>query len=156
MRMTSFLTAAALCMAGCAAQTALASPAPAPAASAASLATAQANLDGTQWRFIEVNGVAVPAGVTATLHLHDGRASGKAGCNAYGAAWERSANGSTKFGSTLSTKMACLQPAGAMQVERGVFDALGRTARIQRNGDTLVLLDATGKPLAKLARSGAP
>lgn len=156
MRPIPVVLATALAILGCAVQTVLASPAPAPAASAASVATTQTNLDGTQWRFIEVNGVAVPAGVNATLHLHDGRASGKAGCNAYGAAWERSANGSTKFGSALSTKMACVQPAGAMQVERGVFDALGRTARIQRDGDTLVLLDATGKPLAKLARSGAP
>jgi hypothetical protein len=39
-----------------------------------------------------------------------------------------------------------------MRVERGVFDALEHTARIRRDADALVLLDASGKPLAKLWR----
>jgi hypothetical protein len=51
--------------------------------------------------------------------------------------------------------MACLEPAGAMQVERGVFGVLQRTTRLCRDGDNLVLLDASGKPLAKLVPDGS-
>lgn len=98
----------------------------------------------------------MPNGVNATLHLRDGRASGRTGCNAYGATWEMHADGRAKFGAAMSTKMACLTPADAMQVERGVLDALQHTAGLRRDAETLVLLDASGKPLAKLAPENAP
>jgi heat shock protein HslJ len=115
-----------------------------------------AHLDGTQWRFVEVAGMQVPAAVDATMRLHDGHASGKAGCNAYGAAYRVAADGTAQFTQSLSTRMACLQPPGAMRVERGVFDALQETAKVEiRNGE-LVLLDAAGNPLAKLARASVP
>lgn len=83
-------------------------------------------------------------------------ASGKAGCNAYGASWEMHADGRAKFGAAMSTKMACLTPAGAIRVERGVLDALQHPVHLRRNGGTLVLLDASDKPLAKLAPEDAP
>jgi len=153
MRPIPVMLVAALAVTGCAAQAAR-DPAPPPAASAAASAATQANLDGTEWRFVEVNGAVVPKGVNATLRLRGGRASGRTGCNAYGASFEIAADGSATFGQTMSTKMACMTPAGAMQVERGVLDALQYTARIQRSGGSLVLLDASGKPLAKLARGG--
>lgn len=149
MRPIPTMLVAALAITGCAAQAAR-DPAPPPAASAAAPAATQANLDGTEWRFVEVNGAAVPNGVTATLRLHGSRASGRTGCNAYGASFETAADGSAKFSQAMSTKMACLTPAGAMNVERGVLDALRHTARIERQGDSLTLLDASGKPLAKL------
>jgi heat shock protein HslJ len=142
---------AALAVTGCAAHAAR-DPAPAPAASASTPAqpATAANLDGTQWHFVEVAGAPVPAVVNTILRLRNGRASGKAGCNTFGATWQLSADGSASFGRVLSTKMACMQPAGAMQVEHGVFATLQHTARIEREGDSLVLLDAAGKPLAKL------
>lgn len=114
---------------------------------------AHANLDGTEWRFIEVDGAPVPNGVNATLRLHGGHASGRTGCNAYAASFETTAGGSAKFGQAMSTKMACLVPSGAMNVERDVLDALQRTARIERQGDSLTLLGASGKPLAKLRQT---
>jgi heat shock protein HslJ len=140
---------AALAVTGCAAHAAR-DPAPAGSAAAPAAATTQANLDGTEWRFVEVNGAAVPKGVKATLRLHDGRGSGRTGCNAFGASFETAADGSAKFGQVMSTKMACLTPAGAMQVEHDVLDALRHTARIERQGDSLTLLGASGKLLAKL------
>lgn len=155
MRQVMFALVAALVMTGCAAQT-LRDPVEAQDSSAAaSSGTTPSDLRGSDWRFVEVNGVPVPGGVNATLHLRDGRASGKAGCNAYGASWEISAGGGTRFGETMSTKMACFEPAGAMQVERGVFDALRHAVRMRGDGETLVLLDAAGKPLAKLAPDSA-
>lgn len=149
MRPIALILMAALTVTGCAAQAAR-DPVPPPAASVASSATTQADLDGTEWRFVEVNGTAVPNGVNATLRLHGSRASGRTGCNAYGASFETAADGSAKFSQAMSTKMACLAPASAMQVERGVLDALQHTTRIEWQGDDLVLLDASGKPLAKL------
>ena len=147
MRTLPFLIAGALLACGCSAQAAREPAAPAPVTTAASSAVA-AGVEGN-WRFVELAGVPVPPGVTATLRLHGGHASGKAGCNAYGASWT-SVNGKASFGAPRSTKMACLTPAGAMQVERGVFNALGHTAKIETGDGQLLLLDASGKTMAKL------
>ena len=157
MRQVVFVLLAVIGVAGCSAQ---------PVQSAAQTPTGGAvatpdnaqpgDLRGTSWRFVEVGGTAVPEGVVATLRLRGNRASGKAGCNSYGASWQMSADGGTKFGETMSTKMACLAPAGAMQVERGVFDTLQKTARLRRDGDSLVMLDAAGQPLARLAPEDSP
>lgn len=155
MRPVVFVLLAVIGVAGCAAQpvqSAAQDSAGSPVATADALASA--NLQGTEWRFIEIGGTAVPDDVVATLRLHGNLASGKAGCNSYGASWQMSADGGTRFGEPMSTKMACLEPAGAMRVERGVFNALQKTARLRRDGDNLVMLDASGKPLAKLAPAG--
>lgn len=149
MRQVVSVMLAALAITGCAAQPAHV-PTPVASDPAPSSAAAPENLRGTDWRFIEVEGTAVPEGVVATLRLRDGRASGKAGCNSYGASWELSEDGGIRFGQTMSTKMACMAPSGAMQVERGVFDVLRRAVRVHRAGEHLVLLDASGQPLAKL------
>lgn len=149
MRTCVVVLAIALVVCGCSARAARvpATAASAPVASAA----ADQSLVGTDWRFVEVAGLPVPAGVTATLHLRPGHASGKAGCNAYGAAWAQNAKGTGTFGAPRSTMMACLTPEGAMQVEHRVFDALERTAKMQVSDGQLMLLDAAGKALAMLA-----
>lgn len=157
MRRIVFVLLAVIGVAGCSAQ---------PVQSAAQVSTdssavtpdaaAPGDLRGTDWRFVEVEGTAVPNDVVAALRLSGSRASGKAGCNSYGASWQMSTDGGTRFGQIISTKMACLEPAGAMQVERGVFDVLQHAVRLRRHGDNLVLLDASGQPLAKLAPAGSP
>lgn len=155
--MRSMVLMTALLATGCSAQAAR-DPVPVVAAISAAPAAAAptlAHLDGTSWHFIDVGGAAVPAGVTATLRFHAGRASGNAGCNAYGASYEISADGSVKFGGAMSTKMACLQPAGAMETERGVFAALQHAVKMALQDGRLVVLDAGGRPLAKLVRSEA-
>lgn len=153
MRCLSVALVLGLLATGCSAQPAQA-PAPFPPAAAVTDPVASAalhDLDGSAWRFIEVAGARVPADVTATLSLRHGHASGKAGCNAYGAAYHVDADGSTRFTQSLSTKMACLQPAGVMRVERGIFAAFRLTTTVVVRDGVLVLLDAAGKPLAKLA-----
>lgn len=151
MRPTAVLVLAGLLAAGCSAQAAR-DPAPAPASSTAAGAVVEPNkLDGTQWHFVEVDGAAVPPDVPATLRFRGNHAGGKAGCNAYGASFRLAADGSAGFTQNLSTKMACLQPPGAMQVQRGIFAAFRNTARVKLEQGELVLLDATGKPLARLA-----
>jgi heat shock protein HslJ len=159
MRPIAAMLLVSLAVTGCAAQAAR-DPAPVQAtsdvasssqASSASLA----NLDGSEWRFVELDGQPVPAAINATLRLQGGRAAGKAGCNAYGARYQVAADGTAEFKQTLSTKMACLQPAGAMRVEQGVFNAFRNTAKVAIVDGDLVMLDASGKSLAKLAPAGS-
>lgn len=155
MRPVSVLLMAALVVTGCAAQAAR-DPALVQAAASASSMPNAASLDGSEWRFVELDGARVPAGVTATLRFRGGRAAGKAGCNAYGARYQIAADGSAEFTQTLSTKMACLQPAGAMHVEEGVFNAFRKTTKLAMVNGELVMFDAAGKPLAKLAPTASP
>lgn len=121
-----------------------------PPTSASPDAPVSTNLAGTQWRFVAVAGIAVPADVRTTLRLREGRASGHAGCNSFGASWQFVEGGGIRFSQLMSTRMACIRPAGAMQVERGVVAALRHAARAERQGGRLVLLDAAGKVLAVL------
>ena len=116
--------------------------------------TAMAKLDGTEWRFVEVAGTPVPAAVTATLRIRDGRISGRAGCNSFGAKYLVQADGKGSFSQIMSTKMACIAPAGAMDVEHRIFEALPRVSRMDLRGGELALLDGAGKPLARLEPAG--
>lgn len=116
----------------------------------------KAQLVGTEWRFIQVGGARVPAGVATMLRLRDGRASGRAGCNSFGASWQLTDEGGIRFSKLMSTQMACLEPAGTMQVERGVMAALRQVVRVERHGSELVLLDAAGNPLATLREEVSP
>jgi heat shock protein HslJ len=153
MRRIPVLLIAALAISSCAT---LAARDPGPLPVAASSHAGISELDGTEWRFVQVDGTAVPATVTATLRLRGGRASGKAGCNAYGARYHVAGDGAASFVRSFSTKMACLRPPGVMWVEQGVFDALQKTARVQIEDGRLVLLDAAGKSLAKLVPMTTP
>jgi putative lipoprotein len=141
MRAFVFMLAAMMILTGC--------------ASAASQASAPAapQLSGTQWSFVALHGTPIPQDVHATLRFDDqGHASGRAGCNGYGASFLAGGDGALHFGQMLSTKMACLQPAGAMDTERGVMDVLGHTAHARIQKGEMTLLDVTGASLATLRR----
>lgn len=138
MRPIAFVFAVTLFLAACASA--------APQASAPS----PLQLAGTQWRFVHVAGHDVPPAVKATLVFEsNGHVSGRAGCNGYGGPWSAS-NGALHFGSMISTKMACLEPAGAMQIEHDVFATLRETSLAHMRDGRLVLLDANGAVLATL------
>lgn len=154
MKATIVVLAAALAVCGCSAQAARDPARAVPATSAATSAGVSVmDLDGTDWRFIEVAGRAVPADVTATMRFKDGRISGKAGCNAYGASYSIKPDGSAHFQQGMSTKMACLTPPGAMQVEHGVFAALRTATKAEIRDGRLLLLDSAGKSMAELTKS---
>lgn len=145
---------AVLMVAGCGTQAAR-EPASAgtPAASEPMGGTAMAKIDGTQWRFVEVAGAPVPVAVTATLRIRGGRISGRAGCNSFGAKYLADTDGKGSISQIMSTKMACVEPAGAMEVERRIFAALPKVFRMDLRDGQLALLDAAGKPLARLERA---
>lgn len=142
---------AVLVVAGCGTQ-AVREPASAgpPAAAEPVAGTTMAKLEGTQWRFVEVAGTPVPAAVTATLRIRGGRISGRAGCNSFGAKYLADADGKGSFSQIMSTKMACVEPAGAMDVGHRIFEALPKVSRMDLRDGELALLDAAGKPLARL------
>jgi heat shock protein HslJ len=144
MRPFAFALASILSLGGCATA--------APQATSSSIVAPTApQLAGTQWRFVSVHGQAIPDDVHATLRFDDkGHASGRAGCNSYGASFLAGGDGALHFGQMLSTKMACLQPAGAMGAERGVMDALSRTAHARVQNGEMTLLDVTGTAVATL------
>lgn len=153
MKVTIIVLAAALAVCGCSAQAAREPVSTPPGTSAATSAVASVmNLDGTEWRFVEVAGRPVPADVTATMRFKGGRVSGKAGCNAYGASYQIKLDGSAHFQQGMSTKMACLTPPGAMQVEHGVFAALRDAVKVVIDDGELVLIDGAGAPIAKLVQ----
>ncbi|HJU07247.1 MAG TPA: META domain-containing protein [Rhodanobacteraceae bacterium] len=144
MRTFAFALGLILSLGGCATAAPQATPSSAVAPTAPQLA-------GTQWRFVSVQGKSIPDDVHATLRFDDkGRASGRAGCNSYGASFLAGGDGALHFGQMLSTKMACLQPAGAMETERGVMDALSRTAHARVQNGEMTLLDVTGTAVAAL------
>ena len=159
MRPIALMLMVSLAVTGCTAQAAH-DPAPVQAASGVAPPSAPsgaslASLDGSEWHFVELDGQPVPAGINATLRLRGGRAAGKAGCNAYGARYHIAADGSAEFEQALSTKMACLQPAGVMHVEQGVFNAFRNTAKVAIVDGDLMMFDTAGKPLAKLVPAGS-
>lgn len=114
-----------------------------------------AHLSGTEWHFVEVAGASVPAVITATMRLRDGRAAGKAGCNAYAARYRIARDGPATFQLGMPTKMACMEPSGVMKVQHGIFAALRHATTVELADGQLVLLDAAGRPLAKLAQAGS-
>ena len=114
------------------------------------------HLADTQWRFVKLAGHDVPSGVNATLKFEsNGHVSGHAGCNGYGGPWAAS-NGALHFGGMVSTKMACLEPTGAMQTEHDVFAALRGTEHAQMQGHDLVLMGAGGARIATLQPQSPP
>ncbi len=109
------------------------------------------HLSGTQWHFVVAGGTQVPSDVPATLRFRGNHASGMAGCNAYGASFHVAADGTAALTQDLSTQVGCLQPPGATQLQRGIFAGFRNTAKVATDNGELVMFDAAGKPLAKLA-----
>jgi heat shock protein HslJ len=78
----------------------------------------------------------------------DGKLSGSAGCNRYHGSYQVDGESLT-IGPVATTKMACPEPPGVMEQEAAFLILLENTAAYQIMGDTLILLDANGAPLAE-------
>lgn len=79
----------------------------------------------------------------------DGKVAGSGGCNRFFGNYTQDGE-ALSFSPLGATRMAC--PPGIMKMEQAFFDMLGavRTARIE--APELVLIDASGKEVARLAR----
>jgi heat shock protein HslJ len=107
-------------------------------------------LEGSAWTLQALPGrAALPAGNTPTLRFEGSRAAGSDGCNRYTA-------GTVIDGPRLqftprgaSTLRACIEPLHTLASEFNA--ALGKTQGFRVEAGALVLLDAAGTPLARLA-----
>ena len=104
---------------------------------------------GTTWVATGINNgrggvVSVVAGteVTATFG-DDGRVTGSGGCNRYFGPYERAAE-ALRIGPLASTRMACLEPAGASEQETAFFAALERATTWSIREDRLQLRAGDG------------
>lgn len=96
------------------------------------------------------DGSDVPAEVVVTMVLDGGVASGDGGCNRWSADYELDGS-DLVFGPVMSTRKACPEPA--MGVETAFFGQLGSVTSWASDGAGLVLFDAEGMEVARLATS---
>ena len=111
-----------------------------------------APLAGTAWTLesYSLNNEAVSsviAGTTVTATFSsEGRVTGNAGCNSYGAGYELN-DTNLSIEPPVSTKMYCGEPEGVMEQENRYLTLLESVAGYRIDGGRLDLLDEAGKTL---------
>ena len=115
------------------------------------------DITGVDWQLtaIAIDGVLadVPAGVTPTLRLDDGIASGSSGCNQFSGGYELDGQALT-IGTVTSTLMLCEDPLGA--VEGPYMEALPRVAAYTLDSDGVMrLIDGEGEVILEYAASAS-
>ncbi|PRD45917.1 hypothetical protein C5748_01930 [Phyllobacterium phragmitis] len=107
-------------------------------------------IEGSSWLVEDIYGNGVVDNAQTTLTIgDDGEVSGSSGCNRYFTKASFSA-GSLSFAEIGSTYMQC--PPALMNQESKFFDALGKTHAYKIEMDKLILLDANGKEILRLAQ----
>lgn len=115
------------------------------AALLAGCATAEAPatpvLEGSAWQVTSIDGEATPRTDMCQMEFKDGRASGRFGCNRFSGSY--TSTGSTlALGPTISTKMACPEPAGRHESEG--LAVLQQEAQLAWAGNRLTISNASG------------
>ncbi len=107
----------------------------------------------TEWhlaRYTNGSGSTVASPVPGTditlVFDGDGTLSGSAGCNAYLAPYRVNETG-LGVEQVLATKTSCTEPAGIMEQEKAYLDLLRSAAGYRIVGDTLVVIDGTGRAI---------
>jgi|LNFM01.1.fsa_nt_gb heat shock protein HslJ len=106
---------------------------------------ASGRLAGTEWRIVEIHGAKVTGG--GTLRFTQSTVRGKAECNAFFGAFRETAE-TIEIGGLNATRMAC---AGKMEAEQSVLSGLERAKSYRVEGRNLLLIDAEGNPVLRLA-----
>jgi putative lipoprotein len=115
---------------------------------------ADAPADGPygNWRVETVAGRAVSADAKLSIEIGaDGVVSGSGGCNRFHGSAKIAEGGALSFGPTASTRMMC-EPE-VSELEAGFFKSLEGVRGWRRDAAGLVLLDAAGDPVLRLAAS---
>jgi heat shock protein HslJ len=116
------------------------------AACSSGAASGQAGIVGPIWVAETSAGAPVVAGGDVTLTFEaDGRSGGKAGCNSYGAGYQRDGS-KLAFEQAFSTKMFC-SPDMLMAQEQAYLDLLSHVNGYQTQGDKLILNATDGKTI---------
>jgi heat shock protein HslJ len=106
---------------------------------------ARGGLSGTDWKVVEIDGTKRSG--AGTLRFTQTSVRGKAACNSFAGAF-RETEGGIEIGGLNATRMAC---AGRMELEQALFSTLERARGYRADGSSVLLLDAQGKPIARLA-----
>lgn len=77
-----------------------------------------------------------PAGVEASAEFEDGKVTGSAGCNTYFSSYETSGSDLT-IGPVAATEMFCMEPEGAMDLERDFLTAISTSQTFEVEGGEL-------------------
>jgi heat shock protein HslJ len=112
---------------------------------ACGLAGGGAELEGTSWALVTINGQPPIAGRTPTLRFEDGSLGGNSSCNSFGG--DYSVRGSQiSFGEMFWTLMACPE-GGVMEQEQAYMQALGKIEQFELQEGMLVLSGPDGTEL---------
>ena len=112
---------------------------------------AEATLAGSQWRPIEIEGVAVEGAPKIFLQFHDrNRVIGHGGCNRFFGSFKLN-GGRIEFGLFGTTRMTC--PQTVMDRERAFLNTLGKTATFVRDRIRLSLFNSAGNIVMKLVQT---
>ncbi|CAN5695632.1 hypothetical protein BH24CHL1_BH24CHL1_13390 [soil metagenome] len=118
----------------------------------------QADLDGTFWSVVTLDGDLLIAKTYITIAFSKGQISGSAGCNAVFGQYTAGNDGSLSFTGIGSTAMECSEPEGIMDQEFALFDALQGiiSYRLDAATSTLELVNAAGQTRIELLGSVEP
>lgn len=105
---------------------------------------------GVNWTAEEIGGIAVTPEQSTISIGRDMRAGGRGGCNSYFTQAEVTGD-RLAFAAVAATRMACEETV--MAQEAVFFDALAATRFWRLEGEKLVLLDAEGETVMRLAKS---
>lgn len=112
---------------------------------------AAANLAGSEWRPIEIEGVAVKGASEIFLQFRDGdRVTGHGGCNRFFGSFKLDGD-RIEFGPFGTTQMMCPQPV--INREKLFLNTLERTATFIRDRIHLSLFNAAGNVVLKLIQT---
>jgi heat shock protein HslJ len=103
-------------------------------------------LEGTSWQLAAYAGKDVVPGTNVTIQFEDGLASGEAGCNGYGGAYEVDGE-QISFQEVASTLMLCTAPEGVMEQEAEFLGSLNQVERYELADGRLQLIRSDGEAL---------
>jgi heat shock protein HslJ len=114
---------------------------------ACSSGKASPSISGSDWKLVSYGPISnqTPAaeGIDTSLKFGtDGQVSGNMGCNSFGGEYTQKDDQIT-FGALVSTMMACPEPQ--MSQEGASFAILTGSVNFTIDGDTLTIVDASGK-----------
>jgi heat shock protein HslJ len=106
--------------------------------------TMKTDLSGGEWRPSEMSAAELPAQARMFVEFTPGgQITGSGGCNRFFGGYAIEGN-TIKIGPIASTRKGC---PGITPVEMRFFAALESATTFERDGDKLVLYDASGEPI---------
>ena len=109
-----------------------------------------ADLSGSEWRPSLISASEPPSEAKISVAFKDnGQVTGSGGCNRFFGPYAISGN-TIKIGPIASTRKGC---PGITHVEMAFFAALEAAKTFEREGDTLVLFDASGVEVAEFVEA---